>query len=266
MKELVKLNTARNCLRYLIKAYNIGILHVPYYICPSVKNILKKELIGIKYYHIDDKFMPTEKFKPNDFILYPNYFGICTNNVKELEKRYKNLIVDNSHAFYAKPAGLASFNSLRKFFQMQYGIMNGAYLYTEKILNRPFRTAPDYEVEDLITYEKIVKNEHILDDEQIMYMSKTSEKIISRINFEVEKTQRLNNFYRYEQLYGKKNELHFSLDKDEIPFVYPFYTHEEEIGFNLERQGLLIYRYWEGLPVTFDEYRFYKYLIPIPIY
>ena len=161
MKELVKLNTARNCLRYLIKAYNIGILHVPYYICPSVKNILKKELIGIKYYHIDDKFMPTEKFKPNDFILYPNYFGICTNNVKELEKRYKNLIVDNSHAFYAKPAGLASFNSLRKFFQMQYGIMSGAYLYTEKILNRPFRTAPDYEVEDLITYEKIVKNESV---------------------------------------------------------------------------------------------------------
>ena len=266
MKQLVKLNTARNCLRYLIKAYKIGTIHVPYYICPCIKSTLKKEIVNVEYYHIDDKFMPVKKFKSYDYILYPNYYGICTNNVRELEKQYRNLIVDNSHAFYSKPFGLASFNSLRKFFQMQYGVMDGAYLYTEKILERPFRTSEDYEPEENITYEKIVKNEHRIDELPLMYISKTTEKIMSRIDFQDEKLIRLNNFYKYAEKYDKINELSFSLEKDELPFVYPLYTHSVEIGYELEKQGLLIYRYWEGLPATFDEYNYYKYLIPIPLY
>ncbi|MBR2525550.1 hypothetical protein IKE67_03705 [bacterium] len=266
MKQLVKLNTARNCLRYLIKAYEIKTIHVPHYICPCIKSTLKKEFINVEYYHIDDKFMPVKKFKSYDYILYPNYFGICTNNVKILEKQYRNLIVDNSHAFYSKPMGLASFNSLRKFFQMQYGVMDGAYLHTEKILERPLRTADNYEIDEDINYEEIVKNEQRLDTEQTMYISKTTEKIMSYVDFEDEKILRLNNFYKFAEKYDNINELSLKLEKDEIPFVYPLYTHNEEIGYELERQGLLIYRYWEGLPATFDEHNYYKYLIPIPLY
>lgn len=266
MKKLVKLNTARNCLRYLIKAYQIKTIHIPYYICPSIKSTLRKEIVEVKFYHVDDRLMPEEKFKSNDYILYPNYFGICTKNVRILEKQYKNLIVDNSHAFYAEPMGLASFNSLRKFFQMQYGILDGAYLYTEKLLERPIRTAEDYEIDENMTYERIVKNEHRLDNEQLMYMSKTTEKIMSMINFEQEKLIRLNNFNKYHEKYGKYNELCFSLDKNEIPFVYPYYTFDDQIGYELEKQGLLIYRYWDGIPATFNEYSFYKHLVPIPLY
>lgn len=266
MKKLVKLNTARNCLRYIIRAYNINTIYVPHYICPSIKSTLKKEIVNVEYYHIDERFMPTCKFKPKDYILYPNYFGICTNNVKKLEKQYKNLIVDNSHAFYAEPMGLASFNSLRKFFQMQYGVLDGAYLYTEKIMERPFRTADDYEIDENMTYERIVKNEHRLDNEQIMYMSKTTEKIMSGINFEQEKINRINNYKKFEEKLKKTNELNISLEEYEYPFVYPYYTHDKDFGTNLEKQGLLIYRYWDGLPSTFDEYNFYKYLVPIPLY
>ena len=266
MKHLIKLNTARNCLRYLIKAYNIGTLHVPYYMCPSVKNILKKEIVDVKYYHIDGKFMPTEKFKSSSFILYPNYFGICTNNVRILEKQYRNLIVDDTHSFYSKPMGLASFNSLRKFFQMQYGIMDGAYLYTEKTLERPFRTAEDYEIYEEMTDERIIKNEQRLDNELIMYISKTTEKIMGEINFEQEKITRLNNYYKYEKLFKDTNELSFSIDTNEYPFVYPYFTHDEEKGTELIKKGLRIYRYWNGLPSIFDENEFYKYLIPIPLY
>jgi len=266
LKKLVKLNTARNCLRYLIKSYKIDSIYVPYYICPSIKSTLKKEIVNVEYYHIDERFMPTCKFKHNDYILYPNYFGICTANVKTLEKQYKNLIVDNTHAFYAEPMGLASFNSLRKFFQMQYGVLDGAYLYTEKILERPFRTADDYEIDEYMTYEKIVKNEHRLDDEQVMYISKTTEKIMSNINFVQEKINRINNYKKYELKLKSTNELDISLEDNEYPFVYPYYTHDREFGTNLEKQGMLIYRYWDGIPSNFDEYNFCKYLVPIPLY
>lgn len=265
-KHLIKLNTARNCLRYIIRAYKIPEIHIPYYICPSIKNTLKKEFCKISYYHIDQHFMPVGKFKFDDFILYPNYFGICTKNVKILAKKYTNLIVDNAHAFFAEPMGLASFSSLRKFFQPHYGVNDGAYLHTEKVLDFPFKTAPDYEVDESMDYEKIVKNELRLDAQPLMYMSKTTEKVMSTVNFEQEKTWRLNNFTQYAQRFGTKNELGFRLEDGEIPFVYPYYTQDERVGYDLEKQGLLIYRYWEGLPKTFDEYQFYKYLIPVPLF
>ena len=260
-KHLVKLNSARNCLRYLIRAYKIPEIHIPYYICPSIKNVLKKEFCKISYYHIDQHFMPVGKFKFDDFILYPNYFGICTKNVRILSKKYTNLIVDNAHAFYAEPMGIASFSSLRKFFQTHYGVNDGAYLYTEKVLDFPFKTAPNYEID-----ENMVKNEHRLDEQPLMYMSKTTEKIMSIVNIEQEKTWRLNNFNQYSQQFDAKNELGFRLEDGEVPFVYPYYTQDEKVGYELEKQGLLIYRYWEGLPKIFDEYQFYKYLIPVPLF
>jgi len=263
-KYLVKLNTARNCLRYIVKSYNIFEIYIPYYICPTVKTALRKEGIKINFYHIDKNFMPVCEFRENDFILYPNYFGICTNNIEYLEKKYKNLIVDNAHSFYSKPQGLASFNSLRKFFQPNYYIKDGAYLYTDKILDNAFETASNYKLCNY-SFENIVKNENRLDEEDIKLISETTENIMKTINFKEEKQKRLSTFYEYHKIYADKNELEINLQQYEIPFVYPLLTKDDQIGYALEKQGLLIFRYWQGIPKHFEEYEFFKYLIPIPI-
>ena len=42
-------------------------------------------------------------------------------------------------------------------------------------------------------------------------------------------------------------------------------TKDENIGYELENQGLMIFRYWNGIPKHFEEYDFYKFLVPIPI-
>ena len=263
-KYLIKLNTARNCLRYLVKAYKINKIHIPYYMCNTIKSNLRMEKVEIKYYHIDKNFMPVCEFSENDYILYPNYFGICTNNIKILEKKYKNLIIDNAHSFYSKPYGLASFNSLRKFFQPNFGIKNGAYLYTDKILNEKFDISENYKTVEY-NFENIVKNENKLDEEDIKLISLTTEKLMKTIDYEKEKRQRLENFYKFHELYSDKNELKIKLQPEEIPFVYPLMTKDEKIGFELEKQGLMIFRYWNGIPKNFKEYYFYKYLVPIPI-
>ena len=132
--DVIKLNLARNCLKYLIQVYAIRRIYLPYYTCPVVWNSVREENCEVKFYHIDKDFLPTEKFEENDFILYTNYFGINSKNCKILAKKYPNLIVDNSHSFFCKPLGLASFNSLRKFFNVQ----NGAYLFTSKQLGQVF--------------------------------------------------------------------------------------------------------------------------------
>lgn len=264
-KHLIKLNTARNCLRYIIQAYDIKEVFVPYYLCPTVKSALRKENVKINFYHIDKTFMPAQNFNNEDFILYPNYFGICTKNVEVLSQKYKNLIIDNAHSFYSKPYGLATFNSLRKFFQPIYGIKDGAYLYCDKILDKNFEQAKNYETVEY-NFENIVKNENKLDEEDILLMSKTSKTLISTINFEDEKTKRIQNFQNLHQKYKELNELQLNLEEDEIPFVYPLLTKDESLGYELEKEGLMIFRYWNGIPNKFEEYYFYKYLVPVPIY
>ena len=52
-KNLIKLNTARNCLRYIIRAYGIEEIYVPYYICPTIKSAIRKEKAKINFYHVD---------------------------------------------------------------------------------------------------------------------------------------------------------------------------------------------------------------------
>ena len=190
--KIIKLNTARNCLRYILRAYDIKEIFLPYYICPTVKSAIRKENLKINFYHIDKNLMPCFDFTENDFILYPNYFGICFKNVQRLAQKYKNLIVDNAHSYYSVPSGLASFYSLRKFFQPKYGIKDGAYLYCEKKLEQSFLQANEYKIENY-NFENVVKNENRLDEEDILLMSKTSENIISSIDFEEEKSIRLKN-------------------------------------------------------------------------
>ena len=90
----IELNTARNALRYVINAFQIEELYIPYYICPSLRNAVKKENCKIIFYHIDNKFRPIQDFPENAFILYPNYFGICSTIVDELNSKYKNLLTN----------------------------------------------------------------------------------------------------------------------------------------------------------------------------
>ena len=102
----------------------------------SIFFTLRQEGCRLHFYHINKNFMPLCEFNKNDFILYINYFGLCDENCKTLEKKYPNIIIDNTQSFYSKPSGLASFNSLRKFFKVQ----NGAYLYTKISINTNFQT------------------------------------------------------------------------------------------------------------------------------
>jgi len=262
VRNLLKMNLARNCLRYIIKAYNIKTLYTPYYICPSVIASIRKENCYIKFYHIGKNFYPQKDFNKNDFILYPNYFGICAKQVFELSKRYKNLIADNAHNFYMKDCGLASFSSLRKFFNLK----DGAFLYISKTIDTKFdKDAYFYEKFDYLTYEEMKLNEIRLDKEPIKLISKHTEKYFSEIDTEKEKQIRLNKFSQLHEKYKNLNELKFSLSEYDVPFVYPYLTHNSNEVKKLEKEGYTLLRYWNYLPENFPEHLFYNYLIPIPL-
>ena len=115
MYKILEFNLGRNALRHVIQEFRIKKMQIPYYLCDVVRHTLVQENCKPIFYHIDDNFYPIEDFAENNYILYPNYWGICGENVKKLTEKYPNLIVDNAHAFYNKPSGFACFNAGHKF-------------------------------------------------------------------------------------------------------------------------------------------------------
>ena len=115
MYEMLKFNLARDALSHFIKLNKIKEMHIPYYLCDVVRHTLVQGGCKPLFYHIDDNFYPLCEFDYNDYILYPNYWGICGVNVKKLTEKYPKLIVDNAHAFYDNPSGIACFNAGHKF-------------------------------------------------------------------------------------------------------------------------------------------------------
>ena len=80
----IYLNTGRNCLIFIIRAYGIKEIYIPYYYCPSVRLAISKENCKIKFYHIDKNFKCIEKLPKEAYIVYPDYFGICAKKFDKI--------------------------------------------------------------------------------------------------------------------------------------------------------------------------------------
>lgn len=72
--------------------------------------------------------------------------------------------------------------------------------------------------------------------------------------------------------YHKKfpdNELSIDVSDSCIPFCYPYLAPSVEIADKLVEKltadGKTIYRYWNNLPKSYNEYKFYSRLVPIPL-
>lgn len=228
MYKILKFERARECLKFLVEQYNIKEIYIPYYLCDVIRHTLFQTNCKPLFYHINDDFMPEIDFPKNAFILYPNYFGIFGKNVKILLNRYPNLIVDNAHAYYAAPSGFASFNSGVKF-----GYDN-AYLWIKGDQNNGVSPIinPEWQKERLENFfklDKIYSEQNLLDIKEIISTEINSEKF--------------------------------------CPFCYPLLAESEEKANSIVKslQGYTIYRYWNQLPKSYNEYKFYSRLVPIPV-
>lgn len=223
---------------------------------------IREEDCRVKFYHIDENFMPLGNFADNDFILYVNYFGINSSNCKKLAQKYPNLIIDNTQGFYCEQIGLASFNSLRKFFNVE----NGAYLHIDKVL-RDIIIQDDFSCEPVLIhkdYNKFVFNEESLNSEkEIKLISPKVEKVVEDIDFESDKISRVELFKKYDEVFGKYNLISLKLTESDIPYCYPFSTDNIDIIKHLQKFILL--RLWKGIPKNFPEYNFLNNVAAFPL-
>ena len=232
--------------------------------------------------------MPMCEFPKDAYILYINYFGLFENNCRILSEKYKNLITDNTQAFYANQYGIASFNSLRKFFPVQ----NGAYLKIKKESNLNFEQdslklktneilrgkifrhsersavskdfAPLNDVcRGIIDYEQFKQNELTLNDEPIKLISPDVEAQMGKIDFEQDKNIRLEVFDKYSKAFDRYNLIKLPTLYDNIPYCYPLCTDNEEILQKLG--GMTILRLWDEIPQSFPEYEFLHNVASLPL-
>src|SRR5690554_910719 len=119
-KNAIRLNTGRNAFEFILRARNYKKVYLPFYTCDVILEPITKLDLKYEFYRIDLNFYPYfdfNKLGEDEVFVYNNYFDLCDKQTKEIVSLCKNLIVDNSQAFYTKPIkGVDTFYSPRKFF------------------------------------------------------------------------------------------------------------------------------------------------------
>jgi hypothetical protein len=258
----IKLNTARNCLDYILKARKVKKVFIPYYTCDVLLKKIIMNNVEYCYYHINENFEPSETVRlgKNELFIYTNYFGLKSKCINELFNIYReSLIVDNSQAFYSKPlAFVDTFYSARKFF----GVPDGGYLYTSSLLNVDLEQSISYssmfhllkrlDLSPEDGYLENKKHEQMLNFEPLKMMSKLTEKILASIDYDFVKARRKQNYKYLDKILGKNNKILFHMNEEDVPMVYPFYNENYLTRDLLIKNKVYSAQYWES--VLHNEY------------
>ena len=275
-KNALRLNTARNCFEYILRARKYTKVYIPYYTCDVMLEPLKKCNVDYVFYHINEQLEPVKTYplQPNEAFLYTNYYGLKQRCVERLAEQYgKQLIVDNAQAFFAEPIeGIDTFYSARKFF----GVSDGAYLYTDVRLDMGLEQDQSYQrMSHLLIradigaeagYSEFKKNDDSLIDNPIRLMSNLTEKILCSIDYESAKRLRRSNYKQLDEQLSAKNGIHLTMDEDAVPMVYPYLTDDATLRQRLIANRIYVATYWPNIVDSFMyETILRDDLLPLPI-
>ena len=279
--EAIAVNTGRNALEYILRSNKkFKKILIPHYICDVILQPIKNLNLEYEYYHLDDNFLPklslTGKY---EVILYVNYFGIMNEKLKEISKKYVNIIIDNSQAFYTRPLkNIPTFYSPRKFF----GLPDGGFAYSNKKLriklqedqsfNRYSHLVIRIENGPEAGFNLFKENDKKLDNLPLKKMSNLTKKLLRNVKFKSNIDKRNKNFTSLHSALKSMNEFTHIIDKERIngPMVYPFLKKgNNRLRKHLIKNKIYVATYWPNVHKWADkkswEYYLTENLIPLPI-
>jgi len=253
-EDAIRLNTGRCCLEYIVKAKKYKKVYIPYCICACVRDTLKKCGVDYEFYSINEFFEPVKEYKllTDEAFLYVNWFGLTPVKKTGLFEKYgKNLIVDNTLAFFDKPLkGIYTFYSTRKFF----GVADGAYLYTDTVLDEDLEQDYSYEYMLFIlkrtdtsieeAREESGISEKRLNNQPIKKMSKLTETILSGIDYETVRNKRINNYLYLDSQLKNENIIKIDYPEGAVPMRYPFFSDKFKLREKLIENKIYIRPYF----------------------
>ena len=278
-KDAIRLNTGRNCLEYILRVRGYKKVYIPYYSCDVMLEPFQKLGITYEYYHINIHLELADniRLETDEALLYINYYGLKERYSEKLAQLYgRNLIVDNTQAFYAKPiAGIDTFYSCRKFF----GVPDGAYLYTDKMLDIELEQDKSYERMLSLTkridlspeegYQDFRDTSKALAGQPIKRMSKLTQRMMQSIDYDAAAQRRRANYQMLHAALGKENNIELPLEEEAVPMVYPYLVPEKGLREKLIENKIFVARYWPNVMdwTTKDdiEYLLAYQMLPLPI-
>lgn len=274
------LNSARNCLEYILRVRKYTRVYIPFYTCQVILEPFFKTGIDYTFYHINRRLEPTTFpiLNNDEAFLYTNYYGLKQECVERLARHYSSqLIVDNSQALFAQPIqGIDTFYSPRKFI----GVADGGCLYceNESIYNslgqdqswdRMSHLLKRLDVLPEFGFNDFHKNDDALINQPMMRMSNLTKKILSSCDYECIANLRRDNYDFLSSILNGSNKINLTRAKDSVPMVYPYWTNDTSMRQRLIDNKIYVARYW---PNVLDwcqegdlEYEFAKNLIPLPV-
>jgi len=276
--SLLKLNTTRNALEYILRIKGYTKIYIPYFTCDTILEPMLKLAVPYEFYTLDKQLEPVFDFEIGDgeCFLYTNYFGLKQHTVEKLSKNIENLIVDNSQAFFSKPLDkIDTIYSCRKFF----GVSDGAYLQinsnlrlnieTDISVNRFLHLIASIDVGNENVYRDFVENEKSLEQNDIKKMSILTQKILSGINYQNCEETRTRNFNYLQENLAAINELDLEIPIGAVPMIYPLLISNDKVKTKLIEKKIFVPTYWPNVFKWTHEHMFEnhlaKNLVPLPI-
>lgn len=281
--DIARLNTGRMAIWHAFRVIGCKRIWIPIYQCDSIRDTFIKKGIDICFYHLDYNFNPLDiEADDDDAVLLVNYFGIMSNaRMTKLAKCYNNPIIDCAQAFFCKPVDNAhTVYSCRKF----VGVPDGSYVVgkdAHKYVNEYSQCYSSDTAAFLLKrieygcegkgYEARSLNEHRIDSESCMKMSKLTRVLMDAEDYEYNKKKRRDNFTYAHELLGGINMIDptMYMDENTIPMVYPLVVEEDECIQRLFKAKHFQGHWWsyicEEQPEGSFEFWLSRYVIPITI-
>lgn len=281
--DIARLNNGRNALWHAYRLTNSKAIWIPYYQCDSVRDTFIKNGVMVKYYHIDHNWLPIDLKPENDeAVIFVNYYGVMSSiHMQELASSCKHPIIDNSQAFFCEPIENAlNVYSCRKFI----GVPDGAYVIGKnaQAFTDEYRQCFSSDTADFLLmrieygcegkgYEARSINEHRIDSEACMIMSRLTHTILDGTDYEYIKKKRRENFLIAHKLLGKINKINplQYYDNHTVPMVYPLVVENDKLIDRLFKAKHFQGHWWSYICQEHGEDCFEhwisRYVIPITI-
>jgi len=280
--NVVRLNSGRAGILHALRIQGMSTIYIPYYQCPSVAAFLTAHNIDVRQYFLTEKFEPVLSDIDHDAaVLIVNYFGVISSGKIELwANKFKNVIIDNSQAFFNKPLkNHLNVYSPRKFF----GVPDGSYVIGDKVettkVNYPVDMSSDtagfllkrIEKGCSAVYAERMMNEERINSSDVLQMSKLTAELLKSVDYKYVVDRRVANFKVAHALLGSINKLHPSefMDEECVPMVYPLVLEKEDMVKILTENQIYTGRWWSHVLTevpsgSFESY-LSRYMIPVPI-
>jgi len=279
---VARLNAARAGIYHATRILGCSVIYLPYYLCHVVRDFLQRKGLVIRYFYLSEKFEPLLETNPRDTaILIVNYFGILSNfYVSALVKKFHNVIIDNSQAFFCQPVrNCHNVYSPRKFF----GVPDGCYLVGRNANHFLDEYKQDnssgtasfllkrIELGSSAVYKERMYNEDRINNSDILRMSELTLALMKNLDYIDIRKRRLSNFRYAHTLFNTLNMLNpmFGMDDDTVPMIYPLVIEDSLLDEKLRKKKIYTGRWWKHVTREAKEDSFEvglsQYMLPIPI-